>query len=87
MIRLTRAFTDSEGKLHATREDACKAEFQRMLLDKFLSPKQVSDLRPEDGIKISALVDGLFDLDKMIAEACKEDTRYEASGDTVTAPS
>lgn len=76
MIRRVPAYVDSEGMFHPTREDACKAEFERMLRAAF---PVSTDLELEDleVIDIKVLVAGLFELDRIVGEAQKEDTRME----------
>lgn len=73
MIRTTRAFVDSEGMLHATREAACKAEFRRALIARYAS----DGLAEECSVLLETMVEDLFDLDKIIAEAQREDTRAD----------
>lgn len=78
MIRPVRGWLDSAGELHARREDACKAEFRRLLADKFgLWP--IGDCG-QQAVLVDELVDGLFDLDKMIGQATKEDSRADLAG-------
>lgn len=75
MIKLVRAFLDSEGQMHATREAACKAEFRRMVWNTdLLMDVGLNNMK---AIPLDALVDAMFDIDRMIGEACKEDTRAE----------
>lgn len=78
MIRQVYAFVDSAGTIHTTREDAARAEFRIKLVEAFLSPKAPASLRPEDGIRIDALVDGMDKLAEVLNEAKREDTRPEA---------
>lgn len=77
-IKPTRAWMDSTGAFHAVREDACKAEFRRLLQEKFA--KQLAGGVDSQWIGIEQLVDNMFDIDRMFGEATKEDTRVEFAG-------
>lgn len=72
MIKPTRAWLDSTGQFHASREDACKAEFRLLLIQKWPGSAHEAAI-----VSIDKLVDDMFEIDKMIGEACKEDTRAD----------
>jgi hypothetical protein len=71
MIKRAVAFTDSVGAFHPSRDAACKAEFERALRAHF------GTAVVHEAINVTDLVEALHDLDKMIGEACKEDTTVE----------
>lgn len=70
MIKPVRAWMDSAGVYHVSREDACKAEFRRLLAAHF-------GKRRRGTIPVETLVEEMFALDKMIGQAVKEDTRAD----------
>lgn len=77
MIKMVRAWVDSEGGFHTTRDAACKAEFKRLLLASFMAPMTMAEVHADTGIKIDVLVEGMFELDRIFGEATKEDRRFE----------
>jgi hypothetical protein len=70
MIKPVRAWVDSAGMMHPSREDACKAEFRRLLNAHF-------GKRRRGTIPVEHLVEEMFAIDKMIGVAVKEDTRAD----------
>jgi hypothetical protein len=75
MIRKIVCFTDSEGGVHRTPLDASKADFRRALAK--LAGFGPTDALDEATISLETLVEAMTDLDKMIADAFKEDTRCD----------
>lgn len=75
MIKVTRAWIDSTGQFHQSREDACKAEFKRALRKRF--SEHIFLPYDAEVIPIDVLVEDMFDLDKLFGEATREDTRVE----------
>lgn len=67
MIKPIRAWVDSQGDMHATPEAAAKAEFRRLVVERFPFHESVVD----------TLVENMFELDKMFGEATKEDSRAD----------
>lgn len=76
MIRATRAWVDSEGAFHITREGAAKAEFRR-LVETHFAVDLIHTTGPQDhpSVLVSDIVEAMFDIDKMIGEATREDSR------------
>lgn len=81
MIKRVAAYVDSEGVFYPSRVDAMRAEFRRMLREKFAAVIRLDDQLGAglDGetISINDLVAGLQDLDQIVGEAQKEDTRVD----------
>lgn len=77
MIRRVPAYVDSEGVFHPTREDACKAEFHRLIEAHFAEAIEGTDHAGSPAIRVAILVENMFDLDRICGEAQKEDTRVE----------
>lgn len=77
MIRRVPAYVDSEGVFHPTREAACKAEFRRLIEAHFKDAIEQTDHAGSAAIRVDVLVQELFNLDRMVGEAQKEDTRME----------
>lgn len=71
MIKPVRAWVDSQGVMHSTPEAAAKAEFQRLLLGKFECANERSV------VTIGLLVESMYELEKMIGEAMREDSRAD----------
>jgi hypothetical protein len=90
VIKLVRAFADSEGNMHATREAACMAEFRRLLWNtdmvKVLDAEGF-DL-PVEVVTLHTLIEHMFEIDRLFGEACREDSRADISlkGETDAAP-
>lgn len=77
MIKPIRAWVDSDGGVHHAKEDACKAEFRKLILAKLETIKD-----PQGHfIHINTLVDSLPELGKIIDEAMREDTRAQLNHD------
>jgi hypothetical protein len=68
MIKPVRAWQDSQGHFHQTREAACKAEYARLVADLF---------KDHDEIALEDIVQNMFELDRIFGEATKEDARVE----------
>jgi hypothetical protein len=62
------AFLDSQGEMHPTPEAASKAEFRRALTNLLGSETMVS---------IDSVVGYMFDIDKLIQDATRLDTRAD----------
>lgn len=68
MIKPVRAWQDSQGTFHTTREAACKSEYKRLISEMF---------KDHDEISIEDIVERMFDMDRAFGEANKEDGRVE----------
>lgn len=86
MIKVVRAWQDSQGVFHHTHEAACKAEFARLLAKRFDEQLQAAHDRLQPGLSLGDIAEAMFDIDKMIGEATKEDTRVEYAGAAVNKP-
>lgn len=80
MIKPVRAWQDSQGVFHVTREAACKAEFRRLLLATGWCAGETP--HPADNaVSLDVLVENMFELDKIFGEATKEDARVQMASD------
>jgi hypothetical protein len=75
MIRKIYAYLDSEGAMHRTPLEASQADFRRALAK--LAGYGPTDALTEATIPLETLVEAMVDLDKMLADAFKEDTRCD----------
>jgi hypothetical protein len=76
MIKRQYAYIDSVGIIHPNREAAAKAEFRRLLKDKI---KTIKSKGLGEVVVLNDLVESLFELDKLVGECQKEDTRFESA--------
>ena len=83
MIKPVRAWQDSQGVFHQSRDAACQAEFRRLLIERlgeFMFDYTEEDQEPLGVITIDALVAKMFEVDRIFGEATKEDARVEMIG-------
>lgn len=79
MIRLTRAFIDSDGGMHATREAAIEVEVRKALRENFtIGTLPGSNTSPgHDYITLDELSSRWQALERALAHATREDTSIE----------